>query len=99
MTDPKVRLKGLIRLQSWINPENACWEWQGQISNSGHGRIMLSDENGRRLLSAEQASFIAFHQDLPEGAGVRQTCNNRLCVNPEHLQLVETQTPTGETLQ
>jgi hypothetical protein len=93
------RLRGLIRLNSQVNPETGCWDWQGQIANSGHGRLMVSDPAGQRMLSAEHASFIAHRHPLPEGARVRQTCDNRLCVNPEHLVAELDQAPPGETLQ
>lgn len=68
-----------------------CWEWQGQISNSGRGRTMIRDEalGKNRTVSAEDASYIAFIGDIPEKALVRQTCNNRLCINPEHLELMQ----------
>ncbi|MEO5343627.1 MAG: HNH endonuclease [Gammaproteobacteria bacterium SHHR-1] len=94
-----LRLRGLIRLQVQINPDTSCWEWQGQIANSGHGRMMISDAQGRRTVSAAQASFIAHHEELPPGVRVRQTCGNRLCVNPDHLQAEYDQSPQAEVLQ
>lgn len=94
-----LRLRELIRLKARIDPDNACWHWQGQVSNSGHGRLMIADDQGRRLVSAEFGSFIAHHHHLPDGARVRQTCNNRLCVNPDHLQAEYDGAPSGETLQ
>ena len=69
------------------DPDSGCWLWRGQISNSGYGRIMLSGPEGPRMESAHRASYRAFVGPIPEGGLIRQTCGNRLCVNPEHLEL------------
>ena len=69
-----------------------CWQWVGQISNSGYGKIMvkLADEQPETL-SADHVSYLAFVGDIPEGMLTRNTCGNRLCVNPEHLELFDPQ--------
>lgn len=70
------------------NDQSGCWQWKGQISNSGHGRIMVKNEQGgNRYVSAEHASFEAFVKAVPADMLVIQTCENRLCINPEHLML------------
>ena len=72
------------------NPDNGCWDWNGQIANSGYGRIKVKDHHGElRMLSAQHASYEAFTGPLPDGLLVKQTCNNRLCINPEHLELFD----------
>ena len=70
-----------------IDPDSGCWLWRGQISNTGYGRIMLSGPQGRSMESAHRASYAAFVGPIPVGTLVRQTCGNRLCVNPEHLEV------------
>lgn len=68
-----------------------CWIWQGQVSNSGYGKVRVADNNNNlTLLSAQVASYMAFIGDLPSGFLVKQSCGNRLCINPEHLTLMET---------
>lgn len=85
------RLQEKLKAYCQINAETECWEWHGQVSNSGHGRIMIRDQvNGvNKTMSAEDASYIAFVDELPKGKMVRQTCSNRLCINPEHLTLFD----------
>jgi hypothetical protein len=69
-------------------PGSECWQWQSQVSNSGFGRIMLRDNDGKmRMQSAHRASYATFVGSLPEEKKVVQTCGNRLCINPAHLQL------------
>lgn len=83
----RVRLQEKLQFNSQINADTHCWEWQGQVSNSGHGRITIRDfsQATNQKVSAETASYLAFIGELPEGMMVNQTCSNRLCINPEHL--------------
>lgn len=76
------------------DPASGCWLWRHQISNSGYGRIMLRGPDGTYMESAHRASYSAFIERLADGALVRQSCGNRLCVNPEHLELVADKTGT-----
>lgn len=85
------RLQEKLRSFSLVDDETTCWEWRGQISHSGHGRIMIRDQVKaiNMTVSAETASYIAFIGSVPEGKWVHQTCLNRLCINPEHLTVIE----------
>jgi len=68
--------------------DNGCWMWKGQISNSGYGKLMIKDESNRtKTESAQKVSYIGFIGPIPQGMLVKHNCNNRLCVNPEHLIL------------
>lgn len=67
-----------------------CWNWHGQIANSGQGRIKIRDQYGDLYMeSAPRASYMAFVEEIPPGHEVIQTCGNRLCINPEHLLLFD----------
>lgn len=72
-----------------IDPASGCWLWRGQISNSGYGRTMFSGADGRGMESAHRASYLTFVGPIPDGTFVRQSCGNRLCINPEHLEVLE----------
>ncbi len=76
------------------DPESGCWIWRGQISNSGYGRMMYSDANGRMMESAHRASYMAFIGPIPDGTIIRQSCGNRLCINPDHLEAQQEQSLT-----
>jgi len=71
-----------------IEPDSGCWLWRGQISNSGYGRIMFSGADGRAMESAHRASYLTFVGPIPVGTLIRQRCGNRLCINPEHLEVM-----------
>ena len=68
--------------------DSDCWYWQSQVSNSGYGRIMLRDDNGKLSMeSAHRASYATFIGPVPVDKKVVQSCGNRLCINPVHLEL------------
>ena len=89
--DYTIRLQQKIKGTSKINPGSDCWIWLGQISNSGRGRINIRDTetHSNKTVSAETASYMAFNGEIAEGKLVRQKCGERLCVNPDHLELFE----------
>lgn len=65
-----------------------CWQWMGQVSNSGYGRVMLSNaSNGPYMESAHRASYKSFIGPIPDDKRVVHICGNRLCINPQHLKL------------
>ncbi len=70
--------------------DSACWVWQGQVSNSGYGRLkQVQVDKTVQMVSAQSASYRAFIDPIPEGCLVKQRCGNRLCINPAHLELMK----------
>jgi len=84
------RLKQKLEQNSNKQSDSDCWLWTGQISNSGRGRITIKDpqSGSNKMVSAETASYLAHNGELKQGQLVRQRCNNRLCINPEHLEVL-----------
>jgi hypothetical protein len=49
---------------------------------------MIQDDGIPRTVGADDASYIAFFGEIPPKTLVRQTCGNRLCINPDHLEVM-----------
>jgi hypothetical protein len=60
-----------------------CIDWKGCIDNEGYGRIGIQ----RRSVRAHRWVWEQSYGQVPSGLVVRHACDNRKCVNLEHLLL------------
>lgn len=64
-----------------VDKTDYCWNWTGG-TRKGYGLFRYN----KKVVSAHIASYEMFNGDR-NGLVVRHTCDNGLCVNPDHLVL------------
>lgn len=79
-----ISLKDHIKNKTQINA-NGCWEWCGHIKNNGYGLSIL---NGTSKL-AHRLSWEVYNGKIPPRSYVVHECDNIICVNPDHLEVVD----------
>lgn len=70
-------------LKVFKDPKTNCWDWMGGLRGKGDGAFSI---NGKTF-SAHRISYMLFKGEIEHKLHVLHSCDNPMCVNPDHLSL------------
>lgn len=71
-----------------LGHDTPCWIWMLADSGNGRGGGYPRMKLNGRTVAAHIVSYVNVNGYVPGNKQIDHVCRNRLCVNPDHLEMV-----------
>ena len=78
------------KYEKFVIRGSGCWGWKGSHSSVGYAKMSETLGGKTRHLGAHRVAYELFVGPIPAGLQIHHVCENRGCVNPQHLRIVTT---------
>lgn len=83
---PNIARRGVIkRFWKHVKKTDTCWFWTGTRHGSYGQMNHIKDDGKYAPILVHRFSYILHHGPIPERTRIAQSCDNDLCIHPEHL--------------
>lgn len=73
------------RIHKYTDKSSGCWIWKSGKQGKGYGSMSYKN----KPTAAHRVSYEVFIGKIPSSMQIDHLCMNKLCVNPEHLEVVD----------
>lgn len=84
---PRRKIRLSSRFSRNVEQTPGCWNWIGARTGSGYGALSVEG----RAVPAHRVAWLLANGPVGPDERIFHACGNRLCVRPEHLELVRTE--------